>query len=84
MSDAPYFVNEEGVKWWIEKDPTDYGVSIGLQKKKFVVYRSETPDGEIAWHIMYNNKPQINSPYADYTSMLYAIDVLHKLRETNR
>jgi len=39
----PSFINEQGVKWWIEKPLTDYARRQGF--KKAIGYLVEDPDG---------------------------------------
>jgi hypothetical protein len=48
-SKPPDFVNEKGVKWWLDVSSTRYALSVdalGRKLKNVQVYFTEFPDGE--------------------------------------
>ena len=53
----PDFVNEQGVKWWLDKSLTMYAVDKGLQVQVFLV---EEPNGYKTRLIIENGEPVKN------------------------
>ena len=76
----PYFTNEDGVEWWIEKNLTDWAT------RKDAVNPSSKPlkamcfitrkNGEILDHVLVGEKQNILAVDSNYEQMACKIDIL--------
>jgi hypothetical protein len=73
----PYFINEEGIEWWIEKDLTEWATRDDLSSKplKAICFITRK-EGNILDRILVGEKQKILAVDSSLEGMAYKIDIL--------